>query len=83
MDIVLLQWDYDPALYSSSLVKYFPAEEETTLRQFLTYGLIFFNDDVFGLYPGTPVPGNLISWILSHRLPFSFDLAEKAGRTSG
>lgn len=79
MDIVLLQWDYDPALYSSSLVKYFPAEEETTLRQFLTYGLIFFNDDVFGLYPGDASTGGTL-YLGSYPIdfPFSFDLAEKS-----
>ncbi len=49
-NILKLQWDYDKALYSSSLSEHFSDEEEDMLRRFLTYSFVWYNDDTPGLY---------------------------------
>ncbi len=50
VDILMLQWNYDPALYSTAMSELFTAEEETILCELLTYSLANYSEDPFSLY---------------------------------
>lgn len=79
MYILKQQWDYDRALYSTSLMEYFSAEEEAMLRRFLTYSLISDSDECFGLYPGDDdTEGTLYLDSYPVDFPFCFGMTEKS-----
>ncbi|MDD5603920.1 MAG: hypothetical protein PHG48_07615 [Eubacteriales bacterium] len=79
-DIILLQWESNPVIYSSCLSERFSAEDATSLRRSLTYSV---RDSVTTV--GLSVPGG--NWrsiyLTSYPVdfPFGFDLTEKSRKT--
>ncbi|MDD4503732.1 MAG: hypothetical protein PHS15_02755 [Clostridiaceae bacterium] len=77
-DILVLQWDYNRALYSACLKDRFSADEAATLRRSIIYS-ISCGGSIFALaIPGT---GTLSLNAYPVDFPFGFDLAEKSRKS--
>ena len=79
LDIAMLQWKYDPALYSVSLSEYFSLEGEDILRRLLTCSLPSYTEDLFGLYitSASGAGGPLYLDAYPVDFPFFLNLEEK------
>ncbi len=79
-DIVMAQWNNDSPLYSACLDEFFSPEESVLLRQCITFSMMYWSDDPFGLY-GPDLQGGIYLGSYPVDFPFGYNISEKSRET--
>lgn len=79
-DIVMEQWEDNSLLYSACLNEFFLPEESVLLRQCITFSMMYWRDDPFGLY-GPSLQGGLYLGSYPVDFPFGHSITEKSRDT--